>query len=107
MQLPSSEKNYMPTLVNVVMNGSRAKMFDTKMVQKVGAATIVVNKATWPATVQSINHHFEDENVGNQGRTRREEIRVETVRDDFDPAPKAEKGPDTYVRSDPNARGRY
>ena len=41
MQLPSFEKNYMPTLVNVKMNGS-----DAKMVEKVGAATIVPNKAT-------------------------------------------------------------
>ena len=40
MQLPSSEKSYMPTLVNVVMNSS-----DAKMVEKVGVATIVVNKA--------------------------------------------------------------
>ena len=78
----------MPTLVKVVMNGS-----DAKMVEKVGAATIVANKATWPATVQSIDRHPEEENVGNQGRARREEIRVETVRDDFIPAPKAKKGP--------------
>ena len=92
MQLPSSEKNYMPTLVNVVMNGSDAKMV-AKMVQKVGAATIVANKATWPATVQNTDRDPEDESVENQGRTRREEIRVETVRDGFDPAPKAKKGP--------------
>ena len=83
----------MPTLVNVVMNGSDAKMVDAKMVEKVGVATIVANKATWPATVQSIDRHTEDESVEGQGRTRREEIRVETVRDDFDPAPKAKKGP--------------
>ena len=88
MQLPSSEKNYMPTLVNVVMNGS-----DAKMVEKVGAATIEANKATWPATVQSIDRHPEDKNVENQGRARREEIGVETVRDGFDPAPKPKKGP--------------
>ena len=88
MQLPSSEKNYMPTLVNVAMNRS-----DAKMVEKVGSATIVGNKATWPATVQSIDRHPEDESVGNQGRTPREEIRAETVRDGFDPAPKAEKAP--------------
>ena len=93
MQLPSSEKNYMPTLVNVVMNGSDAMMDDTKMVEKVGAATIVGNKANWPATVQSIDRHPEDESVENHGRTRREEIRVETVRDGLDPAPKAKKGP--------------
>ena len=93
MQLPSSEKNYMPTLVNVVMNGSDAKMRDAKMVEKVGVATIVANMATWPATVQSIDRHPEDESVGNQGRTRRDEIKVEIARDGFDPAPKAEKGP--------------
>ena len=93
MQLPSSEKNYMPTLVNVVMNGSDAKMVDAEMVQKVGLATIVVNKATWPVTVQGIDRHPEDETVGNQGRTRRDEIKVEIARDGFNPAPKAEKGP--------------
>ena len=93
MQLPSSEKNYMPTLVNVVMNGSDAKMVDAKMVEKVGVATIVVNKATWLVTVQRINRHPEDESIGNQGRTRRDEIKVEIARDGFDPAPKAEKGP--------------
>ena len=93
MQLPSSEKNYMPTLVNVVMNGSDAKMVDAKMVEKVGVATIVVNKATWPVTVQRIDRHPEDESVGNQGRTRRDEIKVEIARDGFDPAPRAEKGP--------------
>ena len=46
MQLPSSEKNDMPTLVNVRMNGSDAKMLDAKMVEKVGVATIVASKAT-------------------------------------------------------------
>ena len=97
MQLPSSGKNYMPTLVNVVMNGSEAKMVDAKMVEKVGAATVVnlvvANKATWPTTVPSIDRHPEDAKVENQGRTHRKEIRVETVRNRFDPAPKAKKGP--------------
>ena len=51
MQLPSSEKNYMPTLVKVVMNVSDAKMVDANMVNKVGVAPIVASKATWPATV--------------------------------------------------------
>ena len=78
----------MPTLVNVEMNGS-----DAKMVEKVGPATIVANKATWPATVQSIDRHPEDESVEDQGRARREVITVETVRDGFDPAPRAKKGP--------------
>ena len=41
----------MPTLVKVIMNVSDAKMVDTNMVKKVGIATIVANKATWPATV--------------------------------------------------------
>ena len=68
MQLPNSEKNYMPTLVNVVMNGSNAKMGDAKMVEKVGVATIVVNKATWPVTAQRIYRHPEVESVRNQGR---------------------------------------
>ena len=83
----------MPTLVNVVMNVSDAKMVDAKMVEKVGVATIVVNKATWPVTVQRIDRHPEDESVGNKGRTNRDEIKVEIARDGFDPAPKAEKGP--------------
>ena len=81
----------MPTLVNVVMNGSDAKMVDAKMVEKVGVATIVANKATWPATVQSIRVHPQDESVVNQGPTRRDEIKVETARDGFHPAPKAVK----------------
>ena len=93
MQLPSSEKNYMPTLVNVVMNGSDARKVDAKMVEKVGVATNVVNKATWPVTVQRIDRQPEDECVGNQGRTLRDEIKVEIARDGFVPVPKAEKGP--------------
>ena len=88
MQLPNSEKSYMPTLVNVVMNGA-----DAKMVEKVGVATIVVNKATWPVTVQKVDRHPEEENARNQGRKHRDEIKVETARDGFDPAPRAEKGP--------------
>ena len=87
MQLPSSEKSYMPTLANVVMNG-----LDAKMVEKVGVATIVVYKATWPVTVQKVDRHPEDETVGNQGRTHRDEIKVQMARDGFDPAPRAEKG---------------
>ena len=83
----------MPTLVNIVINGSDAKMVDAKMVEKVGAATIVVNKATWPVTVQRMDRHAEDESVGNQGRTRRAEIKVEIARDGFDPVPKKEKRP--------------
>ena len=81
MQLPNSEKSYMPTLANVVMNGLDAKMVDAKMVEKVGVATIVVNKATWPVTVQKVDRHPEDESVGSQGRTHRDEIKVETARD--------------------------
>ena len=68
-------------------------MVDAKMVEKVGVATIVVNKATWPVTAQRIDRHPEDESVGNQGRTRPDEIKVEIARDGLDPAPKAEKGP--------------
>ena len=94
MQLPSSEKNYMPTLVNVVMNGSDAKMVDAKMVEKVRVATIVANKATWPATVLSTDRHPEDESAGNQGRTRRYEIKVEIARDSFDPLQKQRKAHD-------------
>ena len=93
MQLSSSEKNYMPTLVNVVMNGSDGKMVDAEMVEKVGVATTVVNKATWPLTAQKVDRHPEDESVRNQGGTRREEIRAEIVRDSFDSAPRADKGP--------------
>ena len=92
MQLPSSEKNFMPTLVNVVMSGTDAKMVDAKMVEKVGAATNAANKAPWPATVQSTDRHPEDGNVENQDQPRREEIRVQTIRDGFHPALKAKKG---------------
>ena len=59
----------MPTLVHVEMNGS-----DAKMAEKLGAATIVANKATWSATVQSFDRHLEDENVENQDQARHEEI---------------------------------
>ena len=59
----------MPTFVNVEINGS-----DAKMVEKLGAATIVANKATPPTTVQSIDRHPEDENVESQDRARHEEI---------------------------------
>ena len=52
----------------------------------------MVNKATWPVTVQKVDRHPEDENVGNQGRKHRDKIKVETARDGFDPAPRAEKG---------------
>ena len=93
MQLPSSEKSSLTALANVIMNGSDAKMVEAKMVEKVGVATIVVNKATWPVTVQNVDRHPEDENVGNQGQTHRDEIKVETARDGFNPAPRAEKGP--------------
>ena len=78
----------MHTLANVEMNGS-----DAKMVEKVGAATTVANKATWPATVQSIDRHPEDENVESQDHARYKEIRVATVRDSFDPAQRAKNGP--------------
>ena len=88
MQLPSFEKSYMPTLVN----GSDVNMADAKMVEKADVATIVANKDTWPVTVQKVDCHPEDENVGNQGRTHQNEIKVETARGGFDPAPRAEKG---------------
>ena len=68
-------------------------MVGAKLVEKVGVATIVVNKATWLVSVQRIDRHPKDESVGNQGRTRRDEIKVEIARDGFDAAPKAEKGP--------------
>ena len=59
MQLPSSEKSYMPTLVN----GSDVNMADAKMVEKADVATIMAKKDTWPVTVQKIDRHPEDENV--------------------------------------------
>ena len=68
-------------------------MVDAKKIEKVGVATIVVNKATWPVPVQKVDRHPEDHSVGNQGRTHRDEIKVETARDGFDPASRAEKGP--------------
>ena len=78
----------MPTLVN----GSDVNMVDAKMVEKADVATIVVNKETWPVTVKKVDRHPEDENVRNQGRTHRNEIKVQTARDGFDPTPRAEKG---------------
>ena len=44
-------------------------MVDAKMVEEADVATIVVNNDTWPVTVQKVDRHPEDENVGNQGRT--------------------------------------
>ena len=86
------------------MNGA-----DAKMVEKVGIATIVVNKATWPVTVQKVDRHPEDANFGNQGRTHRDKIKVETARDRFDPAPRAEKGlqrPEKHFRRPRGGRPR-
>ena len=88
MQLPNFEKSYMPTLVN----GSDVNMADAKMVEKADVATTAANKDTWHATVQKVDRHPEDENAGNHGRTRRNETKVETARDGFNPAPRAEKG---------------
>ena len=59
----------MPTLVNVGTSGS-----DAKMVRKIGAATIVANKAAWPTTVQRIDRHLEEQNVKNLGQARHKEI---------------------------------
>ena len=59
----------MPTLVNVRMSG-----WDAKMVEKLGAATTVVKKATWPGTVRRTDRHLEEENVRNQDEARHEEI---------------------------------
>ena len=64
-----------------------------KMVEKLGAATTVMNKATWPATVGRTDRHLEEGNVENGDQARPEEISVETVRDGFDPAPRRENGP--------------
>ena len=63
------------------------------MVKKSGAATTVVNKVTWPATVQRTDRHLEEEKAGNRDQSRHKEILVETVRDGFYPAPRAENGP--------------
>ena len=79
----------MPTLVNVGTSSSDAKMFE-----KLGAATTVPNKATWPATVQRTDRHLEEENVQNQDQARHEVIWVETVGDGFDPAQRAKNGPE-------------
>ena len=78
----------MPTLANVEMIGSVAKM-----VEKLGAAKTVVNKATWPATVRRTDRHLQEENVENRDQARLEEIRVATVRDRFVPPPRTENGP--------------
>ena len=83
----------MPTLVNVVMNSSDAKMVDSKMVEKVGVATIVVNKATWLMTVQKVDRHPEDGSVGNQGRTRTDQSRDSKGR--FRSRPKSRERPTT------------
>ena len=53
----------------------------------------MANKGTWPATVKSTDHHLEEENVESQDQPHLEEILVDTVRDGFDHAPRAENGP--------------
>ena len=69
IQLPSSEKNYISTLANVEMISSVAKMVD-----KLGAATTVANKASWPATVRRTDRHPEEENVGKRDQAHLEDI---------------------------------
>ena len=59
----------MPTFVNVGMSGLYAKM-----VEKLGPATTVVNKVTWPATVRGTDGHLDEENVRNRDQARHEEI---------------------------------
>ena len=59
----------MPTLINVEMSGS-----DAKIVEKLGAATTVANKVTWPATVQRTDRHLEEENVGIGNQARHKKI---------------------------------
>ena len=63
-----------------------------KMVEKLGAATTVPNKATWPATVRRADRHLKEENVESQDRAHLKEISVETVMNDFDQAPGAGNG---------------
>ena len=55
--------------------------------------TTVVNKVIWPATVRRTYRHLDEENVGNQDQARHEENCVKTVRDGWDPAPRAKNGP--------------
>ena len=69
IQFPSSETNYTPTLANVKMISSVAKI-----VEKLGAATTVVNKATLPETVRGTDRHLEEKNVENQDQAHVEEI---------------------------------
>ena len=45
-----------------------------KMVEKIGTATTVVNKATWPATVGRTDRHLGEENVKNQDQARLKEF---------------------------------
>ena len=59
----------MPTLANIETSSS-----DAKMVEKLGAATTVVNKVTWPATVRGTNRHLEEEKVRNRDQARHEYI---------------------------------
>ena len=81
-------KSYRPTLANVGMIGSIVKIVD-----KLGVATTVGSQVTSPATVRRIEHHLDEENVEAQDQARLDKICVETVRDDFKHAPKAENGP--------------
>ena len=66
---PSFGKSCTPTLTNLGTIGSMVKI-----VEKLGIATTVASKGTWPATVRRIDHHLEEENVEGQDQARLEAI---------------------------------
>ena len=55
---------------------------------KPSVATTVVRKDTEPAIARRIDHHREEESFEDPGQTRLEDIKAETVEDDFDDAPR-------------------
>ena len=55
-------------------------------IEKPDVATIAAGKDTAPAIASRIHHHLERERIESPGEARLEDIRVETVKNDFDHA---------------------
>ena len=53
------------------------------IIDKLGVATTVASKGTWPATVRRIDRHLEEYNIEGQAPASLKDIQVETVRDNF------------------------
>ena len=63
------------------------------IVEKPDVATTVASKDTKPAIARRINHSPEEERFKDPGQARPEEIKPETVKDDFNHAARVESNP--------------